>query len=388
MTPKTTKTLIAALAFLATPSVGLGQSERVEAAEASTTRSSDMNMRVESATQRGLAYLAATQSRVGYWTGDVGTKMRGSYRVTAADSSHIGITALALMAFLACGELPGKGKYGDNVDRAAKYLASAAHENGYMTTNGTRMYSHAFASLALAEIYGMTKSKDVRESLQRSIQFISDSQNHSGGWRYKPFTEDSDMSITVCQVMALRSARNAGIFVARNVIADAVKYVRESERDPNENAGWGRYRRRSSSLFNNGVFKYQQRRGSRASFAVTAAGITTLYGAGIYEDPLIDRGIAFLLENHSAYNDHYENHYSLYYGNYYAVQALFMAGGERWKDYYYGTDESTGIADFFTARQSREGSWSCDLGPGTNFATAVATLILAIPFQYLPIFQR
>jgi hypothetical protein len=38
--------------------------------------------------------------------------------------------------------------------------------------------------------------------------------------------------------------------------------------------------------------------------------------------------------------------------------------------------------------QRPDGSWPCRVGPGDEFATAVATLILQIPFQYLPIFQR
>lgn len=352
------------------------------------TQTPEVNSRVERATKKGLAFLATHQSKAGFWSGDVGFKVNASYRTTAADSAHVGITALSLMAFLACGQTPGRGQYGDAVDRAAKYLISASQENGYMTQNGTRMYSHAFATLALAEVYGMTKSKQVRDALQSSVQLIADSQNREGGWRYKPFAQESDMSITVCQVMALRAARNAGIFVPRNVIADAVKYVRESARGTRETEYWRSFRNRRLGLFNTGVFKYQKRSDARASYALTAAGVTTLYGAGVYEDPLIDRGLDFMLRNQGEYNDYFDNHYFFYYGNYYAVQAFYIAGGRRWKDYYFGSGSTVGIADFLTDRQASDGSWSCATGPGTNFATAVATLILAIPFQYLPIFQR
>ena len=38
--------------------------------------------------------------------------------------------------------------------------------------------------------------------------------------------------------------------------------------------------------------------------------------------------------------------------------------------------------------QQSDGSWLCNVGPGDAFATAVSTLILQIPYQYLPIFQR
>ncbi len=338
---------------------------------------------IKEATKAGLEFLAATQSKAGYWTANVGYKVNANYRVTSPNAAHVGITALALMAYLACGEIPGRGKYGEVVGRAVDYIVSCTKENGYLTDNGTRMYSHAFATLALAEVYGMSTRKDVREALQKSVNLISDSQNREGGWRYKPFAQESDMSITVCQVMALRAARNSGIYVARNVIEDAVKYVRESARRPDDPDYWRNIRNHKLGLFNTGVFLYQKRPDARASFPLTAAGVTTLFGAGIYEDPLIDRGLDFLLDKLHDYNHAFKSHYFFFYGNYYAVQAFYIAGGARWRKYY---DE---VSNFLLDRQdARNGSWSCRVGPGQNFATAVATLILAIPYQYLPIFQR
>jgi len=41
---------------------------------------------------------------------------------------------------------------------------------------------------------------------------IIESQNAEGGWRYNPRPFDADISVTVCQMMALRSAKNAGAF--------------------------------------------------------------------------------------------------------------------------------------------------------------------------------
>ena len=77
---------------------------------------------------------------------------------------------------------------------------------------------------------------------------------------------------------------------------DAVKYVKESARAPGEQAYWGGYRNRHFGLYNNGVFKYQNKPEARASFARTAAGVATLYSAGVYEDPVIERGLDFMLD--------------------------------------------------------------------------------------------
>jgi hypothetical protein len=333
---------------------------------------------VRRATKKGLDYLMDHQAAGGYWRANVGFKVNADYSTTKPGVAHVGITALAIMAFLAQGHVPGRGKYGKVVRKAVDYLVLASNENGYLSSNGTKMYSHAFATLALAEVYGMTRSKEVRKTLQRSIDLIAQCQNREGGWRYKPFAQESDISITVCQVMALRAARNSGIYVQKNVIRDAVDYVRRSDNR--------KYRRRRGQWawrnMDEGVFKYQIRDNARASFTLTAAGVTTLYGAGIYKDVLLTRGLSYMRENLREFNMTWKGHYFFYYGNYYAVQAFYYAGGKYWNDYY--RQISRVLLDF----QNTDGSWPNHTGPGTNFSTAVATLVLSIPYQYLPIFQR
>ena len=91
-----------------------------EARQAVTVRARDAQRSVltpelEAATRDGLAYLARTQSADGAWRGDVGRKWGTSYRVTRENAAHVGVTALALMAFLACGELADRGKYGEQL---------------------------------------------------------------------------------------------------------------------------------------------------------------------------------------------------------------------------------------------------------------------------------
>ena len=38
--------------------------------------------------------------------------------------------------------------------------------------------------------------------------------------------------------------------------------------------------------------------------------------------------------------------------------------------------------------QGSDGHWSNTVGPGDVFSTAVACIVLQVPKQYLPIFQR
>jgi len=340
---------------------------------------------LRSAVDRGLAWLASTQDKGGSWSQLVGYKLNSDYEtVDDQPLPHVGVTALALISFLAGGHLPDRGKYGEVLAKGLQYVLSCSQDDGQITQNGTRMYSHAFATLFLAEIYGMVNRPDVRNVLQRSVNLIVDSQNAEGGWRYRPFARESDMSITVCQVLALRSARNVGIHVPITTIRNAQQYVYRSGVRGNE-----RQLRPFGRAYGDdgGSFRYQLKPQTRATFPLTAAGVTTLYAAGEYDNQIIRDALDFMDRELRSFDDMYSGgpegaHYFFYYGHYYAVQAFYITGGNQWRRYF------TEIKGRLLQMQQSDGSWRNSPGPGAAFATAVATLILQIPLQYLPIFQR
>jgi hypothetical protein len=221
------------------------------------------------------------------------------------------------------------------------------------------MYGHGFATLFLAETYGMSMRSDIRNKLSKAVQLIVDTQNSEGGWRYQPIGRDADISVTICQVMALRAARNAGLYVPHTTIERCIEYVKRSQ-----NADGG--------------FMYMIQ-GGQSAFPRSAAGIVALYSAGVYEGPEIDRGINYLLESiprGGIFNR--ESHY--FYGHYYAVQAMWHAGGDKWRRWY------PAIRDELIARQREDGSWMDSICQ--EYGTAMACIILQMPNNYLPIFQR
>ncbi|MEZ6013949.1 MAG: prenyltransferase/squalene oxidase repeat-containing protein [Planctomycetota bacterium] len=334
----------------------------------------------EAAVNRGLEWLSQHQLPDGGWKGEVGFKLNSTYRVTRDGETHVGVTALAGMAFLAGGHLPGRGQYGATLDRCINFVLSCVQEDGYITHAGTRMYSHAFATLFLAEVYGLTHREDVRPKLQNAIDFIVKSQNDEGGWRYVPLARESDMSIVVCQSLALRAARNIGIRVPKSTVDRAIAYVVASAvtDDPRQQ------RMRMGYRSDVGTFRYQIEDNSRSNFPLTAAGVTALHGLGIYSHDLIVKGIDFLNAEMPAFNANHgeRQHYFFWYGHYYGVQAMYSRGGHDWVNYF------TRLREFLLRKQDPDGSWENPVGPGEAFGTAMAVLILEIPFNFLPIFHR
>jgi hypothetical protein len=171
--------------------------------------------------------------------------------------------------------------------------------------------------------------------------------------------------------MALRAARNIGIKVPKSTIDRAYDYVIRS------------------ALLNGhdrGGFKYQEKEGTRTSYSLTAAGVATLHNTGTYDHALIRAGVEYLKREFSAVRDNYEGHYFFWYGNYYASQVFFTAadsGVDNWNNFYWDR-----IREFLLKTQMESGAWRNTVGPGHAFSTAVACIILQIPYQYLPIFQR
>lgn len=336
---------------------------------------------LDRAAERGLRWLAAQQLTSGAFTGLVGHKQGNDYHELPIGlpvhlqrqqgRGHMGVTALCGMAFLAGGHLPDRGPHGETVGRTIAYVMTHANENGFLSDSGTRMYSHAFATLFLAEAYGMAGGSQVRTALERAVQLVVDCQNTHGGWRYNPFDRELDLSVTVCQVQALRAARNIGIQVPAETIDRAIAYVQRSRTARGPSQGLYYYK-----IVGRGAFEKNR------EYAINAAALTALHSAGIYDPDQCDPALEFLLRSYGEVADYHSDHFFFWYGNYYACQAFFQSGGERFRRYY------ARLAQDLLALQRSDGRWTDRVGPGDEFSTAVACLLLQLPKQFLPIFQR
>jgi hypothetical protein len=317
----------------------------------------EITERQKEAVEKGLAWLASKQAADGSY-GNGGGFPKG----------HAGITALAALAFMQNGSLPDRGKYAKNVQRCLDFILNSCQPSGLIasdTTNGP-MYGHGFATLFLGEVYGMTHDETVKEPLQRAVRLIQGTQNAEGGWRYQPAPIDADISVTICQVMALRAARDAGIKVDKAVIDKSIAYVRSCQ---NPDGGF-------SYMANQGG-------GGGSGFARSAAGVASLYYAGVFEGNDLDRGLKYLTQfipgvgNAQGGMADTEGHY--FYGHYYAVQAAFLAGGDYWAKFY------PAIRDQLCSRQQKAGNWQDPVSE--DYGTAMALIILQMPNRYLPVYS-
>ncbi|MEI8315423.1 MAG: prenyltransferase/squalene oxidase repeat-containing protein [Verrucomicrobiota bacterium] len=299
----------------------------------------------------GLKYLAAQQQPNGAWT-----ESNKSEWETA-------ITGYALMAFLATGNLPNEGEFGKVVAAGQQFLLASLQTDGKFTSvrrGGQYMYGHGIATIVLAELYGQTKADAMRPKLEKAVQVIVGAQNREGGWRYAPVANDADISVTVLQVVALRAAKEAGLNVPQTTLDNAVKYIHAC------------YDAKT------GGFSYQPR--GAPGFARTAAAIYSLQVLGQYDDPQVKTGSEFLTK-HFAEKDVF-----VAYGHFYAGPAEYMIGGETWKQWY------TNLRASLLKSVRRQGDiayWERQgSDPGAIYTTAVYTSLLALPYHYVPLYQR
>jgi len=305
----------------------------------------------EAAIDRALGFLAANQQE----DGSVGS---GAYR------SNVAVTALAGMAFLAHGSTPDRGPYGRNISRCLDYLLAKTQPSGFVASADSSsqgaMYGHGFATMFLAECYGMSLRPELREKLAQAVRLIISTQNKEGGWRYQPQRLDADISVTVCEVMALRAARNAGLHVPRETIDRSIEYIKRCQ-----NADGG--------------FMYMASHGGESAPARSAAGLAALYSAGVYQGPELTKGLEYLMRFLPQPGvSRRENYY--FYFHYYAAQAMWQAGGQYWKRWY------PAVRDELLSRQRKDGSWICPIS--VEAATAMAAVVLQVPNNCLPILQR
>ena len=314
---------------------------------------------IDQAIVRALDYLARRQLNTGAWSSD-------------EMGSSPACTSLAVMAFLAAGHVPGEGPYALQIERGVNWVLQQQLPNGMFADTATHgpMYSHGICTLMLAEVLGMTSqesARPIRKALERAVERILVAQQvpkdvrNAGGWRYHLGSDDSDLSVTGWQLLALRASKNVGCDIPGECIENAVAYVKKC------------------SVRGNEGFCYQP--GDGATAVRTGTGILCLEICGEHHTAEALGGANYLIRRPLRQHDQF-----FYYGVYYCTLGMFQIGGQHWAVV---RDQ---MEPMILAQQLPDGRWESNRGeetrPGPIYCTSMSVLALAVEYQYLPIYQR
>ena len=326
--------------------------------------------RVDLATDKGLQYLASTQLPNGSWP-------------TIGYGGSPGITSVAILAFMAKGNMPGQGPYGETINRGIRYVLAQAMDTGLIISpdcKSPHMYNHGISTLMLTQALGMCDAElaaKIRPVLTRAVKLTLQAQAatkkdplHIGGWRYNPYSDDSDISCTGWQLLSLRAAKDCGADVPKEAIDAAVGYIKRS-------AAVG------------GGFAYQAGtpvpEHAQSNRARAGTGIVSLEICARHLEPEAVAAAEFLVNHPPQLPPNLDNVW-FYYAVYYTSQGMFQVGGRYWEI------ERPRMEALLLSVQQPDGSWpsadGTDQQAGPAYCTSMAILSLSVKYHYLPIYQR
>ncbi|MGE3803271.1 MAG: prenyltransferase/squalene oxidase repeat-containing protein [Gemmataceae bacterium] len=339
-------------------------------------RGEELPPEVQQSIDKGLAWIAKTQSPDGHWEAN-----GGQYPTT--------MTALGGMALLMEGSTIRDGKYADNIRKAVTWFMDRSQRNGLLgnpnnpTESSRYIYGHGYGMLFLSQIYGeeedMERRKKLEKILTKAVEFTGKAQTNRGGWGYVSSADGGGFdegSTTITQLQALRAARNAGIPVPKSIIDNAQKYLR----DATTARGALRYSLASG--------------GHEGGPALVAAAIAGGFSTGEYNSDLVKKWFTYcktaipLGQNGRVGHDEYTH--------YYYAQSLYLLGDNGYaklfpqsaaNDRLTWTKYREAMFRQLIKQQGPDGSWNSG-NIGAIYSTSINLTILQLEKGTLPIYQR
>jgi hypothetical protein len=316
-------------------------------------------------------WLSAHQSSDGGWSGHGFRSHCEGGRCDGEGTwdSEVGSTGLALLAFLGFGETHRTPRYGNVVERGSARLMEIQDGDGCFGVRYPERFvaDHAMATLAMAELYGLAQSPRFLPSAKQAVAFLLSQRGTDGGWRAGDRLCDSDAVTTAWAVMALRSARAAGIEVEDEVQRGVVVFL-DGLTDPD--TGWARLHRSDPEP------------SDRATAAVVLARIHC--GAAREDEAILkveERLSRALWEPESPVDPEYW---------YLGTRACFQMGGDAWKRWNESMKKVIIDSQVFEKESCRWGSWDPVPGPSAEMGrvatTALGVLCLQVYYRYARVF--
>ncbi len=332
-----------------------------------------------------LDWLARHQDPAGSWDcDDFGAHCEDGpiTRGPGHPSYDVGVTGLALLAFLGIGETHRTDRHGGTVRRGLQWLLAAQDPEGCIGPRDQEnfTYGHAIATLALVEAYGMTHDPKLLHKAQRAIDFVEAARNPRSAWRYGVRSGENDISVTGWMVMALKSARMAGLRVDQRALLDVRDYL-DAMTDDYGRAGYNE--RGSYSV--RPIGKTREFPADQTEALTAAAVLSRIFlGEDPATTPVIRQGVRLLADRLPRWDPPALDFYYWYYG----TLAMHQAGGSDWERW------NRAMQKTLLEHQVKKGCERGSFDPvgawgeegGRVYSTALLTLCLEVSYRYPRVF--
>ena len=224
--------------------------------------------------RHGLDWLRDHQDEDGKWDCDQFMKHDdpGSAVCDGPGSAthDVGVTGLALLAFLGDGSTMRSGDYRETIKKGVNWLRSQQGEDGLFgqPTSHDFVYDHAIAAYAMCEAFGLSGYETLRPYAQKGINYLEKHRNPYSVWRYQPRDNDNDTSVTGWCVMAYESGDYFGLTVNKEALKLAGQWL-DQVSDPSGRHGYGKQGEPSSRKPGDHGVKFPVEKGE----AMTAVGL-------------------------------------------------------------------------------------------------------------------
>jgi hypothetical protein len=339
-----------------------------------------------SSLESGIRWLVDHQDLDGKWDADGFSKHDPAHDRCdgLGEGEHdVGVTGLALLALLGDGNTTRDGAHSESVSRGLQWLRTQQDPDSGLfgeRLGHSYMYGHAIATLTMCEAYYFSKNPILKSTAQRAVNFISRARNPYGVWRYSsPPDGDQDTSVTGWMVLALRSAKDAGLKVDSAAFGDALAWI-----DQATDSNTGRVGYDSAGSASSRVRGVNDHFPTDRTECMTAVGLLCRFflGQDPIEHPVLLRHADLLQEALPEWNpDGMSNDlYYWYYGSY----AMYQVGGQHWERWNRAMKKA--VLDSQRSDSSARGSWD-PIGPwghagGRVYSTALGVLCLEVYFRY------
>jgi len=346
----------------------------------------------EQALKDALEWLKSHQSPNGSWDCDGFFENCGKIGSTTCSgpgqpTHDVGVTALALLAFLGDANTTNEGPYKDVVSQGINWLRGEQDpDTGLIgdTLSNDFIYNHAIASLAICEAYYFSKSPLIKRVAQNAINYVQRSRNPYGAWRYAvPPIGDNDTSVTGWMIFALASAKDAGLKIDPEALVGGLNWIEEVSDPRTGRVGYDGPETLSSRTPSND--RWPREKGE----AMTAVGLLCRIFLGQDPDSTMLGGEkimhkhARLIASKPPEWDEEGFGCDMYYW-YYGTYAMYQMGGDYWKRW--NVAMKTAVVDNQKQDGDERGSWD-PVGPwgfsgGRIYSTAVMAMGLEISLGY------